>query len=141
MSPSRTFLILLGLLFVCLVPPGLAQSIQATQDYKLGRVLASGGRWEEALVALERALKEDANHADALYSAGLCHANPSSMTRCRSLRRVTELRPEFLAAWGHSRDRTSCRSSTPARTLGSLGRFEAARSLTTASSWPGPRIA
>ena len=41
MNKSRLFLTLLGLLFFCLVAPGLAQSIQATQDYKTGRVLAS----------------------------------------------------------------------------------------------------
>ncbi len=125
MSPSRTLLIILPLLLAWFTPPGLAQSIQATQDYKLGRVLASGGRWEEALVALERALKEDANHPDALYLAGLCHANLEQYDQAVArLRRVTELRPEFLAAWGHlSRLHVVQKQYDQARdVLGSLGK-------------------
>ncbi len=102
MKLSRILLMVLGFVFICLAQPGLTQSIPAAQDYKLGRVLASGGRWEEALVALERALKEDADYPDALYLAGLCHANLEQYDKAVArLRRVTELRPDFLAAWGH----------------------------------------
>lgn len=101
MNPSRTFTLTL-LLLACLFGSAQAQSIPALQDYKLGRVLASGGRWEEALVALERALKEDRDYPDALYLAGLCHANLEQYDRAiERLKRVTELRPEFFAAWGH----------------------------------------
>jgi len=125
MSPSRTLLVALSLMLAWFTPPALAQSIPAVQDYKLGRVLASGGRWEEALVALERALKEDGDYPDALYLAGLCHANLEQYDKAVArLRRVTELRPEFLAAWGHlSRLHVVQRQYDQAReVLGALGK-------------------
>lgn len=80
----------------------LAQNVTSVQDYKQARVLASGEHWAEALVILERALKDDPDYPDALYLAGMCHLALKQYDKAEPrLKRVTEVRPEFFVAWGY----------------------------------------
>ncbi len=101
---KRSVLAFLALsILVCVsVLPLQAQTVTSVQDYKLARVLASGEHWAEALVPLERALKEDPDYPDALYLAGVCHLALKQYDKAEPrLKRVTELRPEFFTAWGY----------------------------------------
>lgn len=99
MTRAVTWALLVVLLLGAL--PTWAQSVFAQQELKRARVLASGGRWKEALVPLESAMKDSPDYPDAIYLAGLCHLALDQFEPAeRLLRRVTELRPDFFPAWG-----------------------------------------
>jgi len=122
----RTVLAFLALSML-LALPLLAQNVTSVQDYKHARVLASGEHWADALVVLERALKDDPDYPDALYLAGMCHLALKQYDRAEPrLKRVTEVRPEFYVAWGYlAQMYVMQREFDKARqTLGALGKVK-----------------
>ena len=100
MRRLSAFLLAVGLLAWLASPPGLGQSVTAQQEYKQARVLASAGRWQEALGLLERALKADPDDPDCLYLASLCHLSLQQYDQAElRLKRLTGLRADFYPAW------------------------------------------
>lgn len=100
MTRALAALLVVAALLVATLP-GRAESVSAEQDLKSARVQASNGRWKEALVPLERALKAEPDYPDALYLAGLCHMALDQFDLAeKRLKRVTEIRPDFMPAWG-----------------------------------------
>lgn len=116
-----------ALLLLVLATPVLAASVSAQQDYKQARVLATSGKWQEALEVLERVLADDAMYVDAVYLAGLCHMALEQYDRAEvRLKRTTELKPDFFPAWQYlARLYLATKQKQKAReTLGAMGRLK-----------------